>query len=674
MTIPYVTGTVSVTAGSAVVTGSGTAWATALIAGGLFGLDSSNGNPVPILSVDSNTQLTLAKPWRGTTAAGQGYWIVRDTAYLQQQTVNAQALSTYIQRLDNAALAALAGLTPATDKLGYFTGAAGAALTDIKAKGRDLLAADSMLSLLGKLGPVNGGVASPVPSAAGVGLSDGDFNTIIIAGTYTITGSWTNGPSGAAAIGYTAILNVYRRFGMVFQEIYIADATSPKTFLRFSAEASAGTWPNPWWNTTNPAYPGSEVVRDLSLPGRLRELGALVADANTATTSGFYTATSATTNLPEAAHGTLIVATTTSNAISQTYIRTSNNTVWMRSNGGGGFTSWIRVGLTDRQNTWAGTQSLDAGGGYVQFALNRGPVVGSLEAGTTFIGLGAVSDHALLFKANNVERARFEPTNGDFLVGLTATIDPATGSTTGVAMRPATGRMWRRASGYNPFYQSRLATDGAVQEFYRENSSVGGISVTATGTSFSTTSDYRLKSDVQPIVTFSLTPEQFDVLDNAELKIMALRPVFHRWNNAPEKGLVTGFIAHEAQQVLPHAVTGRKDEVVDVGREIFPAHDVEREIVDEDGNTQTVTVPVPEVVNEGVRRDALAEGAVFEKTGEVPVFQTMDYGLITADIVAALQCVIHKNMLQGEEIEALKAANADMASRLAAIEEHLALV
>ncbi|MGZ2472076.1 hypothetical protein ACVI1N_000367 [Sinorhizobium medicae] len=61
MTIPYVTGTVSVTAGSAVVTGSGTAWATALIAGGLFGLDSSNGNPVPILSVDSNTQLTLAK-------------------------------------------------------------------------------------------------------------------------------------------------------------------------------------------------------------------------------------------------------------------------------------------------------------------------------------------------------------------------------------------------------------------------------------------------------------------------------------------------------------------------------------------------------------------------------------------------------------------------------------
>jgi hypothetical protein len=139
MTIPYVTGTVSVTAGSAVVTGSGTAWATALIAGGLFGLDSSNGNPVPILSVDSNTQLTLAKPWRGTTAAGQGYWIVRDTAYLQQQTVNAQALSTYIQRLDNAALTALAALTPAADRLAYFTGAGSASLATVSAFARTIL-------------------------------------------------------------------------------------------------------------------------------------------------------------------------------------------------------------------------------------------------------------------------------------------------------------------------------------------------------------------------------------------------------------------------------------------------------------------------------------------------------------------------------------------------------
>ncbi|RVG54742.1 pyocin knob domain-containing protein [Sinorhizobium meliloti] len=220
MTIPYVTGTVFVTAGSAVVTGSGTAWATALIAGGLFGLDSSNGNPVPILSVDSNTQLTLAKPWRGTTAAGQGYWIVRDTAYLQQQTVNAQALSTYIQRLDNAALAALAGLDPAADKFAYFTGANSGALADIKAKGRDLLSSTGVLDALLKLGPVWGGsVRSPANSD--VGLVDGDLNTITVAGVYTLSGNWANTYAGAASVATTGTLVVLQRSAnAVFQYFY----------------------------------------------------------------------------------------------------------------------------------------------------------------------------------------------------------------------------------------------------------------------------------------------------------------------------------------------------------------------------------------------------------------------------------------------------------------------
>ena len=220
MTIPYVTGTVSVTAGSAVVTGSGTAWATALIAGGFFGLDSSNGNPVPILSVDSNTQLTLAKPWRGTTAAGQGYWIIRDTAYLQQQTVNAQALSTYIQRLDNAALAALAGLDPAADKFAYFTGANSGALADIKAKGRDLLSSTGVLDALLKLGPVWGGsVRSPANSD--VGLVDGDLNTITIAGVYTLSGNWANTYAGAASVATTGTLVVLQRSAnAVFQYFY----------------------------------------------------------------------------------------------------------------------------------------------------------------------------------------------------------------------------------------------------------------------------------------------------------------------------------------------------------------------------------------------------------------------------------------------------------------------
>jgi polygalacturonase len=75
MTSIYSTGTVSVTNGNAVVTGSVTAWAVAGVGGGMF---SSAGVAVPILSVEGDTSLTLAYPWPGDDAAGSLYAIQRD--------------------------------------------------------------------------------------------------------------------------------------------------------------------------------------------------------------------------------------------------------------------------------------------------------------------------------------------------------------------------------------------------------------------------------------------------------------------------------------------------------------------------------------------------------------------------------------------------------------------
>ncbi|MDX0158977.1 tail fiber domain-containing protein [Sinorhizobium meliloti] len=720
MTIPYVTGTVSVTAGSAVVTGSGTAWATALIAGGLFGLDSSNGNPVPILSVDSNTQLTLAKPWRGTTAAAQGYWIVRDTAYLQQQTVNAQALSTYIQRLDNATLTALAEIAGAANRVPYFTGPEAMSLVPLQSS-----LGDATANALMKVGAFGLGALSLQGGMPYPNVTLNDLTNVYTGFYYVSASAGQGGPLDPAGSFGTMI--VLRRTSQIAHQIMTTSTVGdPRTFTRVTIDGGT-TW-GAWVEnlTTNDAgarglsilaaATGDDMINAVEtlFGGRAPSpensgLGLTAGDFNTLVKPGVFTLAGSYTNGPSGAAAssyTGLVAIHRRVFNNSTYQMVFlNNSIWVRSqNTSGTWLTWERItyasesALLSAQNTFTATQALNAGGGYVQWALNRGTVVGSYEAGTNFVGIGSASDHPLLFKANSVERARFEPTNGDFLVGLTATIDPASGTTTGLAVRGNTGRMWRRASGYNPFYQARLATDGVLQEFYRENTAVGSISVTGTGTTYTTTSDHRLKSDIQPIVTFSLTPEEFDVLDNAELKIMALQPVFHRWNDAPEKGVVTGFIAHEAQQIVPHAVTGEKDQVVDIGREIIPAYETEIEtqveteietldeageaVLDDDGNpvmqtaltTVKKTVTIPEQVNEGVRIDGLAEGATFEKTGEIPVFQTMDYGLITADIVAALQCVIYKNVLQGEEIEALKAANADMASRLAAIEEHLALV
>ena len=61
------TGTVAVTNGSAVVTGTGTAWASTVYAGDIFW--GPQNTAYEVLSVDSNTQLTLASNYSGAGGA-----------------------------------------------------------------------------------------------------------------------------------------------------------------------------------------------------------------------------------------------------------------------------------------------------------------------------------------------------------------------------------------------------------------------------------------------------------------------------------------------------------------------------------------------------------------------------------------------------------------------------
>ncbi len=202
MTTPYISGTVSVTAGNAVVTGVGTGWATALVTGGMFGLDSANGNPVPIASIDSDTQLTLAKPWRGTTAATQAYWIMRDTSYGQQTVANATALAQIINELRSAALAAFAGLTPAADKVPYFTSAGAATLADMKAKGRDLLAAADAAAAWQALGSIpDQRLPTRLQVAAAQVSTTGALDDVAESGWVAVSNAnvaTVNGPPGAS--------------------------------------------------------------------------------------------------------------------------------------------------------------------------------------------------------------------------------------------------------------------------------------------------------------------------------------------------------------------------------------------------------------------------------------------------------------------------------------------
>jgi hypothetical protein len=93
----------------------------------------------------------------------------------------------------------------------------------------------------------------------------------------------------------------------------------------------------------------------------------------------------------------------------------------------------------------------------------------------------------------------------------------------------------------------RSASGGNVARFVRGTGSVGTISVTASATSYNTTSDYRLKENVVSLSGAIARLNQLSV---------------YRFNFIVDPTVVVdGFIAHEAQEVVPECVTGEKDEV-----------------------------------------------------------------------------------------------------------------
>ena len=145
----YTTGTITLTNGSTAVTGNGTGWATALIAGGVI-YPQAAGNPLPIASIDNDTAITAATEWVGAT--GTYAYALQRQDDANQVIANAAALADYIQRLDNATLSAFAGLTPAADKLAYFSGTSTAALTTLTSFARSLLDGANASAALTTLG------------------------------------------------------------------------------------------------------------------------------------------------------------------------------------------------------------------------------------------------------------------------------------------------------------------------------------------------------------------------------------------------------------------------------------------------------------------------------------------------------------------------------------------
>ncbi len=218
------------------------------------------------------------------------------------------------------------------------------------------------------------------------------------------------------------------------------------------------------------------------------------------------------------------------------------------------------------------------------------------------------SARALIFGTNETERGRFDA-NGNFLIGVTAT------GNNGAFFSPASND--RTAL----FLGTSTTSSSTLQVFRNSNGTVGAISTSGTSTAYATSSDYRLKENVTGI-TDGIT------------RVKQLKP--SRFNfKADTDTKVDGFLAHEAQTVVPEAITGTKDETEAIG-----------DVKDADGNVLESKVVKPE---------NLADGRTWTETGTQPVYQGIDQAKLVPVLTAALQEAIAKIETLETKIAALEA-------------------
>lgn len=167
---------------------------------------------------------------------------------------------------------------------------------------------------------------------------------------------------------------------------------------------------------------------------------------------------------------------------------------------------------------------------------------GSIEFGTA--GLGTAGN-----TISFTEIARMTPT-AQWLVGLQAS----------------------SAGGFNAAMKAVVNTTGAFVQGFRSSLTSGNVNMiefrdgddvlcgsvvtdtTANTTSFNTSSDYRLKDEIKPIV-------------DSGSKIDAFKP--SSFMRKADNRQYYGFIAHEYQQVLPKSVIGEKDAVDEDGNPVY---------------------------------------------------------------------------------------------------------
>tara|TARA_B100000900_G_scaffold381762_1_gene368448 strand:- start:222 stop:1265 length:1044 start_codon:yes stop_codon:yes gene_type:complete len=244
------------------------------------------------------------------------------------------------------------------------------------------------------------------------------------------------------------------------------------------------------------------------------------------------------------------------NAAAQIYGDSSSNLILRTGTSGMGerlrITSGGNIGLggiTNPEDYNASANSLVSGGGITLANTTQGSIFFADSASGTGEYVGQInyfhSGNEMTFVNNNSERMRLL-TNGE--IGFNCTSRPSSGNHNGI------------------FFDSNIITIGSDtsagqdrMRFETPSGRVGAIQTSGNSTTYTTSSDYRLKENVA-LISDGLT------------RLKQLKPC--RFNFIGDKDkTVDGFLAHEAQTVVPEAVTGTHNEVDGDGNAVMQGID-----------------------------------------------------------------------------------------------------
>jgi hypothetical protein len=215
----------------------------------------------------------------------------------------------------------------------------------------------------------------------------------------------------------------------------------------------------------------------------------------------------------------------------------TNGTERMRIDSNGN----IAIGGTSASN-FSGYVTLDlrdTTGGLIDFSEVSAGVFARIQAVVNnSLSINNRQAYPVTFGTNDTERMRIDA-SGSLLVGTTNSnpvnladhrlVVELNSSTAGIAV------------GADGLVDSRQ-----VMTFYNDNGTAGTIVTSGSSTAYNTSSDYRLKENV-------------DYTWNATTRLKQLKPARFNFIADETNTLVDGFLAHEVSSIVPEAISGEKD-------------------------------------------------------------------------------------------------------------------